>query len=256
NAYYLLRSGKIIQLVESRLGGYAGRVMEVLLQLGHARVSYLETISELMEHTGKKDKQRKRRKLAGGEVKTENDGLQVEGVDDVDAEGEAEAEVGEEEEEVEDDDTIPPLHPTLNALASHGFILRVRDAHFQSPGDLQEDAAQTLRGRSDIRALKGKRQEEAIINGVENLVRERTDGNIKTAGPDLRAEARGRKRKVKMGAADTNRGQEEEGVEKARKRLKVEMDDGESDDERMYGQEDMMEEDEYDEHAEPLDSAL
>ncbi|KAI5280131.1 RNA polymerase III subunit C82, partial [Ascosphaera aggregata] len=89
---------------------------------------------------------------------------------------------------------------------------------------------QSLRARSDIRALKGKRQEEAISAGVENLVQERTDGRIKAAAPDLRQEARARKRKAASAAADTGKGQEEDGVEQARKRLKVEMDDGEDDD--------------------------
>ncbi|KAI5302130.1 RNA polymerase III subunit C82, partial [Ascosphaera pollenicola] len=242
NAYYLVRSGRALQLVRERLGEYAMRVMETLLYLGHAKISYLETVEELMVMPPKEGS-RKKRKL--GNTGDGEDELEVEGIDG-DAEGE------------DDHDSVAPLHPTLQALASHGFILRVRDAHFQSPGDLRDSAEQSLRARSDIRALRGKRQEEAILTGIENLVRERTDGHIKAGVPDLRAEARNRKRKAANAAADTGKGAEEDGVEKARKRLKVEMDDGESDDgNRGSGINDVYGyEDDFDDEAEPLDGNM
>lgn len=227
------------------------RVMETLLYLGHAKVSYLETVPELMVMP-EKEGSRKKRKL--GNTGTEEDELKVEGLDqDQDAEGE------EDDDDDVDHDSVAPLHPTLQALASHGFIMRVRDAHFQSPGDLRDSAEQALRARSDIRALKGKRQEEAILTGIDNFVRERSDGHIKAGVPDIRAEAK-RKRKAANAAADIEKGTEEDGVERARKKLRVEMDDGEDDDENrgsgindVYGYEGA---DDFDEDVEPLDVRL
>jgi DNA-directed RNA polymerase III subunit RPC3 len=46
-AYRLVRSGKIQQLAEERLGDYAATVLATILSLGHAKISYLETLPEL-----------------------------------------------------------------------------------------------------------------------------------------------------------------------------------------------------------------
>ena len=47
SAYYLVRSGKILEFVEERLGKYAATVLSTIMYLGHAQVSYLETLPEL-----------------------------------------------------------------------------------------------------------------------------------------------------------------------------------------------------------------
>ncbi|KAI5278958.1 RNA polymerase III subunit C82, partial [Ascosphaera aggregata] len=94
NAYYLVRSGRILQLVRQRLGEHAMRVMKTLLYLGHAKVSYLETLEELMIMSPHKDgsgsgsgSSRKKRKLENGVVDADADELEVESAEK-DAQGE------------------------------------------------------------------------------------------------------------------------------------------------------------------------
>ncbi|KAI5292916.1 RNA polymerase III subunit C82 [Ascosphaera acerosa] len=269
HAYYLVRSGRILQLVQDRLGEYAAKVMEVVMYLGHAKVSYLETMEELIAvpapaQSHPEGGRKRRRLIDGAGVKQEQEDGQAE-ADDVGGDIVQDGFTGDQDTEGAAGNPLQldseGLHPTLRALASHGFIMRVRDAHFLSPGDLRETAEQSLRARSDIRALKGKRQEEAIASGIEELIRQRTDGRIKAGAPDVRAEARERRRK-RAAAADTGPGAAEEEVEKARKRLKVELDDGEDDHlsraasgaasaNDVYGYE--GDEDDYDEEVEPMD---
>ncbi|PGH23143.1 hypothetical protein AJ80_02774 [Polytolypa hystricis UAMH7299] len=195
-AYDLVRPGKIIQLVEERLGDYAAQVISAILYLGHAKVSYLETLPELQPSA-----QRKRRKLARSN-----------GVNGVGHEGEVDGEVEEfneqqEEEEQEEvdgdvdqpngdfDDPGPSkLHPTLRALATYGFISRVRDAQFQSPTDLYEDAERAVSVRPDVRSQKGKKFQEALEAGIETLIKERTDATVR--GIPVTGVSRGIKRRA------------------------------------------------------------
>ena len=46
-AYYLVRSGKIMDCIEETLGEYAATVMSTVIFLGHAQVSHLDTLPEL-----------------------------------------------------------------------------------------------------------------------------------------------------------------------------------------------------------------
>lgn len=139
-AYYLVRSGKILELIADRLGEYAAEVMAAILYLGHAQVSDLEGMPGL--------------------VRVSN------GV-------EAGAEAGTEPEA----DT-KQLHATLKSLAAHGYVHRVRDAHFQSYADTALDAERVVQARPEIKALKGKKLEETVIEKALDLVRERTDGDL------------------------------------------------------------------------------
>lgn len=165
-AYYLVRSGKILHLVEDRLGEYAAKVMEMIMFLGHASVRHLESVPEL--------------KTIGAPAVPEVQNGISHAVDD------AENHDMELEEGVPPEtngDHMPeakpaPFHSTLKALASHGYILRVRDATFQSPSDNYLEAKRAISGRSDIKALKGKRQEEAIAVQTKELMDERCDSDL------------------------------------------------------------------------------
>lgn len=176
-AYYLVRSGKILQLVESRLGEYASRMMEAILYLGHASVSELEVRPEL----------RSRKPLATNGIKLEEEEPQENGMDVDEEPATSNGDHGV-------DDKPAPFHATLKALASHGYILRVRDAHFQSPSDNLLEAQRAVAARSDIKALKGKKQEEAIKEKAQELVHERTNGDL-TQGLMYNGLPRGIKRK-------------------------------------------------------------
>lgn len=142
-AYYLLRSGKILELIEDRLGEYAAKVMSTIIYLGHAQVSDLEVIPELGQSG------------SNGEVNGTGNGT-ANGIGDRTGE----------------------LHATLKTLAAHGYIHRVRDAHFQSYTDTALDAERVVQSRPEIKALKGKKLEETVIEKTLELVRERTDGDL------------------------------------------------------------------------------
>lgn len=166
-AYYLVRSGKILHLVKDRLGEYAARVMETILFLGHASVTHLETLPELryLKPTAPNG-------ITNGHDET---ALQDSEVDMNDQPVETNGDYAQEEQQ---DAKPAPLHSTLKALASHGYLKSVRDAHFQSPSDRILEAQRAVSTRPDIKALKGKRQQEAIENATENLLADRTNADL------------------------------------------------------------------------------
>lgn len=159
-AYYLVRSGKILKLVEDRLGEYAARVMEALLFFGHASVTQLEDLPEL----------KSRKPAVSNGIR--HDDAQAEGGEEAEGPG----------RHVNGDDILEgkpaPLHSTLKALASHGYIMRVREAHFQSPSDNWLEAQRIVSARSDVKALKGKKQEEAIMLKTQELVEQKLNGDL------------------------------------------------------------------------------
>ncbi|KAJ5095190.1 DNA-directed RNA polymerase III subunit rpc3 [Penicillium argentinense] len=176
-AYYLVRSGKILQLVEDRLGEYAARVMEFIIYLGHTSVRQLESLPELKTIEGEEPE------LPNG-VTHEGDDENLEGAEE---EGrEVRQTNGAENEDhylQTNGDHIPeakpaPFHATLKALASHGYILEVKEAHFQSPDDRLLDAKREVSGKSDIKTLKGKKQEESINVEAQKLVSKRTKSDL------------------------------------------------------------------------------
>ncbi|KAF7171536.1 hypothetical protein CNMCM5623_003844 [Aspergillus felis] len=178
SAYYLVRSGKILELVEERLGKYAATVLSTIMYLGHAQVSYLETLPELTpeavkvngvskEHAGYEEDEEQSNGL-NGEHPSEQPEL---------------------------------LHPTLKVLAAHGYIIRVRETQFQSHADNILDAERVIRSKPEIKALKGKRLEEAVIEGTLGLLKERTDGDL-TRGLIVHGVPRGAKRKYSSRRAD------------------------------------------------------
>ncbi|KAF7115121.1 hypothetical protein CNMCM5793_001355 [Aspergillus hiratsukae] len=178
SAYYLVRAGKILEFVEERLGKYAATVMSTIMYLGHAQVSYLETLPELRSEAVK-------------------------------ANGVSEEHAGYEEEEEQPNglngehthEQPELLHPTLKALAAHGYIIRVREAQFQSHADNILDAERVIRSKPEIKALKGKKLEEAVIEKTLELLKERTDGDL-TRGLIVHGVPRGAKRKHSSRRAD------------------------------------------------------
>ncbi|PLB43115.1 DNA-directed RNA polymerase III subunit rpc3 [Aspergillus steynii IBT 23096] len=171
SAYYLVRSGKIVEFVEDRLGKYAAKVMSTILYLGHAQVSYLEMLPD----------------------------LQPEPVDANGADAPEEGN-GDEDQTADPNGQHAPsenpalLHPTLKALAGHGYISRVREAQFQSYADNVLDIERAIKSRPDVKAMKGKKLEETVIEGTLNLLRERLDGDL-TRGLMFNGIPRGAKRK-------------------------------------------------------------
>ncbi|OJD27206.1 DNA-directed RNA polymerase III subunit rpc3 [Blastomyces percursus] len=178
-AYNLVRSGRILQLVEEKLGEYAGKVLLAILYLGHARIGYLETLPELRPQATSKARKGVTTNGLNGVHRGEEEEEENIGAD-LERKGEG-ASGGALENGVNgnhDEPTVSQLHPTLRSLAAYGYIMRVRDAHFQSPADLVDDAERAVNARSDVRGLKGKKLQEAIDAGVETYIKEKTDGTI------------------------------------------------------------------------------
>ncbi|KAJ5714526.1 RNA polymerase III Rpc82 C -terminal [Penicillium malachiteum] len=201
-AYYLVRSGKILNLVEDRLGEYAARVMEMVLFLGHASVNHLETLPELRSLNPESANG-----ITNGNGDHTENGEEF-GADQEATNGNGTEEISEQPAQNGHDDPekmIALLHSTLRALASHGYLDRVREAHFQSPSDNILEAQRAVASRPDIKALKGKRQQEAIANDTDTLLKERTHADL-TLGLMVDGMPRGVKRKFRNGASDSTNG--------------------------------------------------
>ncbi|KAJ6001815.1 hypothetical protein N7522_007042 [Penicillium canescens] len=158
-AYSLVRSGKILQHVESRLGEYAAQVMEAIMFLGHTSITHLETLPQLQPS----------QPLTNG---VNHDEGQPE------TNGDHEEEAGEPNGNHVVSQKPARLHPTLKSLASHGYIHRVREAHFQSPNDNWLDAHRIISSRPDVKQMKGKQQQAEIEEKAKSMVKERTEGDL------------------------------------------------------------------------------
>ncbi|RDW93196.1 putative DNA directed RNA polymerase III subunit Rpc82 [Aspergillus mulundensis] len=182
-AYYLVRSGKILELVEDRLGKYAATVMSTIMYLGHAQVSDLDTLPDLRpEAPNTNGAHNEEVDLPGEDIET--NGTNGEYVLEQSA-----------------------LHPTLKALAGHGYIVRVREAHFQSNADNILNIERQIRLGDSAQSMKGKRLEEYVLEKTENMLRERLDGDL-TRGHLVNGVPRGVNRNRASGGsadADNNR---------------------------------------------------
>ncbi|CAG7921894.1 unnamed protein product [Penicillium olsonii] len=169
-AYYLVRSGKILQLVENRLGAYAAQVLQAIMFLGHASISHLETLPELQPQ----------QQVTNG---VNHDGENGENGEGHEENGDQAEENGHGENGLTNGnhavDAKPArLHPTLKALASHGYIHKVREAHFQSPNDNVLDATRIISSRPDVKQMKGKQQTAEIEEKSQQMVKDRTEGDL------------------------------------------------------------------------------
>ncbi|KAG5288100.1 RNA polymerase III subunit Rpc82 [Histoplasma ohiense] len=225
-AYNLVRSGRILQLVEERLGKYVAKVLSTILYHGHVRISYLETLPELRPQVSNKAE---KLAAANGLNGIHSDEEEEEDAHVTDQGEQEEYASGRPENSVDSDygkRSASQLHPALRSLAAYGYIMRVRDAHFQSPADLVDDAERAVSSRSDVRGLKGKKFQEAIDAGVETYIKEKTDGTI-PQGPLAGALPRGIKRRAGQSATNSSS-----------KRVKLEHlpeGDEDADDDDFYG---------------------
>lgn len=184
-AYYLTRSGKILEFIEGRLGQYAATLMSAIMYLGHASVSHLETLPELRPEPPQTNG-------INGEHKHEQD----------EANGEHEDQPNGINGEHALSEQPYLLHPTLKTLAAHGYILRAREAHFQSYTDTVLDAERVVTSRPDVKSMKGKKLEETVIEKTLEIVKEKTDGDL-SHGLKYNGVPRGAKRG--RGAAQSNK---------------------------------------------------
>lgn len=177
-AYYLGRSGKILEFVEDRLGQYAATVLSTIMYFGHAQVSHLDTLPELRPETLKPN------------------GIQEDGEALQDEEKVANGIKGEHTSE-----EPALLHPTLKALAGHGYIIRVREAHFQSYVDNVLNIERQVRLGDAVQNMKGKKMDEYILEKTAEMLREKLDGDL-THGLIVNGVPRGVKRGHASGTPD------------------------------------------------------
>ncbi|EFR00771.1 DNA-directed RNA polymerase III subunit RPC3 [Nannizzia gypsea CBS 118893] len=170
-AYLLVRSGSILQLTRERLGDYAAKVVSAILSLGHVKISHLESLPELQptplrngshQHNGVNGDH----SLENGDEETMGNGVD-DGVNGdtgayANATGEGTSRLG----------------PTLRELAAYGYIMRVKDVHFQSPSDLLESARRAVKASGETEGLKGKKLDEKIEEKAEIMLQEWMDGTV------------------------------------------------------------------------------
>jgi DNA-directed RNA polymerase III subunit RPC3 len=195
SAYYLIRAGKILELIENRLGIYAAKVMSSILYLGHAQVSYLETLPEFQPE---------------GVVQPQSNGVNGDhhpgyqedmGMEEDPDNGGSHSLLsnGEHTSEAFHDQ----LHSTLKMLAAHGYITRVRDHQFHSQTDNLIDAQRTVKSTMSESTLKGKKLEAEMQALAQKLVDERTDGDL-SRGLVFHGIPRGGKRRHVNGVANVS----------------------------------------------------
>lgn len=183
-AYYLIRSGKFLELVKDRLGDNAAAVMSAIMFFGYVQVSHLETLPELATEAPVPNGFAE----GGGEYEDpEGQGDQVNGINGDHTSGKSDL-----------------LHPALEALAAHGYIIGVREAHFHSHNDNVMDAQRNAKSQSGLKTLKGKKYDEAVIEGTIKLVKERTDGDL-SRGLMSHGVPRGAKRKRETGDSGSSK---------------------------------------------------
>ena len=224
-----MRSGKIIHLVEERLGKHTAKIMSAILYLGHVKISDLEKMHHLIAPDAKPGTETN----GVNGVHADEEGMEDEAEEMQDAEEDTAQANGEHDD---DGAAISQLHSSLRQLASYGYILRVREAHFHSPADNFQSAARQSKASSGAQGLKGKKLEEAIKENAEAMVKEWTDGTISGVRPN--AAPCGIKRRVGTSQSE----------EPSRKRVKLDSGVAKYEDEESE-----LDEEDYTDDVAPMD---
>lgn len=152
SAYSLLRYGKIIQYTHERFGQLAETIISRLLQLGHCRVRDIVKQVEKSLKNASADKS-----LPNGL----NDHMHLTNGDNVKSTSEAHG-----------------VRETLQILAQHGFIRRMRPAHFRSPADNRAEAENWVKIHKTFTKTKGPQFRLEVAQAVEVTLNEWYDGRI------------------------------------------------------------------------------
>lgn len=182
-AYLLVRSGRILQLVEEKLGRYASKVVATILALGHVKVSHLESLPEFQP-----------KEFHDNTAEPTNGANGVHGVgngvvDGIPEEEEVVPGGSEQEQDVaqnaenephedERESIFNELQPVLRELTALGYIVRVRDNHLHSPADLHDAALRSVKATIDGGNLTGKKQQDKLEFDAQKLAADWSDGTI------------------------------------------------------------------------------
>lgn len=155
SAYALVRSGKIIKLVEERYGNIAGGVVSNLLLLGHARVDDLAAVYKL-------DTARVNKALANDPRYVNGEGL-PNGVRKVKTNSKTKA----------SGLTLGELHTTIHTLFHAGILTQVQVAHFRSVADNRNEAERIIQRQAEFSSTpRGTKQKVAYEAAVQEQLQE------------------------------------------------------------------------------------
>jgi DNA-directed RNA polymerase III subunit RPC3 len=177
-AYFLLRSGKIMELVRSRYGPAAEDVVRILLFLGHAKV---EDLARACESKGKSD---------AAHINTNE-------ITELCKNGLPSTPNGQPQDLASDS-----LEHTLSRLLDAGLVEPVVQRMFQSPSDTYNEVEKELLNRSFNGSTRGPKQKEELKSKIIEKLR------------DMRSESKSWQRK---GGKRVSNGMHMNGGEKRRK---------------------------------------
>lgn len=187
HAYALVRAGKIVKMVEDRLGEPAGGLVSNLLLLGHAKISDLADAYGVSKQNGAVD---------SASLHVNGNGV-ANGHDTNAAAEKAQNHVK----------TLDDLHKLLRQLLDTGFIIPVRRRHFHPVADLRNEAERIIKHTIFAGQVKGKQIQE-MEKEVNKLLKkwrdEENDDEEQPGGV----------------SAGTKRGREDDNPH-ARKRIKI-----------------------------------
>jgi DNA-directed RNA polymerase III subunit RPC3 len=151
NAYHLVRSGRIIDIVQKRYGKAAAAITSQLLVLGHASIGHLKKSHRASnESAGRQD----------GEL----DGIAADNSpvsrDPVDGGIDSDIETG------------------LEILCRHGLVCRLRQAHFRTEADTRQTAEEKVFSRPIVSTAKGTKAKEEMAAKIETEIEKQVDTHI------------------------------------------------------------------------------
>ncbi len=150
NAYYLVRSGKIPEIVQQRYGRAASTIVTQLLLLGHAPVGHLKTLSRKAgESTTVQDQTFKNDRAISTSI-----------VDSA----------------VEDQPDIE-IYNSLRLLCKHNLVCRLREAHLRTEADTRQLAEEKVHNSFSSTA-KGAKLKEDFAEKLEDAIEKEFDTSI------------------------------------------------------------------------------
>ncbi|KAK5017300.1 RNA polymerase III subunit C82 [Cryomyces antarcticus] len=151
NAYALVRSGKLIKIVEDRFGEKAGGIISNLLLLGHAKVGDFTDAYQLSS--------KKKHHVDTGAEHINGDGI-----------GSGAGKGGGSKIQ-----SLGQLHALLHQLLQAGYITIVRAWHFKPAADLNDDAERLVKREVFPDGVKGGKAQAEFRKAVQDRKRKWRD---------------------------------------------------------------------------------
>jgi DNA-directed RNA polymerase III subunit RPC3 len=156
NAYYLVRSGRVLVTIENRYGKIAAAIIAQLILLGHASIGQLKKSSrEYYEST------RTGNKNTNGDAVDSSLGPSDSSETHLDGD----------------------LDNALRDLCKHGLVCRLRQAHLRSEADNRQIAEERVHNRPIVSATKGTKFKQETTDRIEREMEKEIDTHINILKP-------------------------------------------------------------------------